>query len=311
MGGVRLALLLLVCTLAACSARTRPPPPVLVKLAANPWDGSRLNAAIARILLSEEVGVDAEVIEIDEQSQWPHLADGGLHATLEVWPSGHGENRKAYVDTGKVEDAGLLGPTGKIGWYVPTYMLTRHPGLTSWEGLKEQGVIDVLKTSETGDKGRFLAGDPTWAQYDADIIENLGLPLKVVFAGSEKALLDELDRAYKRRDAILLYLWVPHSAHALYDLTQVQLPPYSEACYAQRETGGVDCDYPPDKLYKAVWPGLREASPRAHKLIKSLSYTTKDQIALLGMIQSGTTTVDGAARSWIDANRSTWSGWLE
>ena len=50
-----------------------------------------------------------------------------------------------------VVDGGELGITGKIGWYVPTYMLDEHPELATWEGLK--GNADLFATAETRRQG--------------------------------------------------------------------------------------------------------------------------------------------------------------
>jgi glycine betaine/proline transport system substrate-binding protein len=304
----------LLVALVACKSETTETPSntssAVVKLATNPWDGSRLNATIAQILMTEQMGLKVEISEVDEFKQWDPLTNGELHAALEVWPSGHADDYTNYVKTGKVEDAGLLGPTGKIGWYIPTYLLTRYPALASWEGFKDAAIVDIFKTPASGNQGQFLSGDQTWVQYDADIIKNLGLDFKVVFAGTETAMIEELDRAYTKRAPILLYLWVPHSAHAKYDLTAVKLPDYSDACYAKRASGGVDCDYPTDKLYKAFWPGLKNLNPKAYTFLKNFSYTTKDQIGLLGKVNNDKQTVEQAARGWIQANQNVWKAWI-
>ena len=41
-----------------------------------------------------------------------------------------------YIEKQKVvEDGGPIGVVGRIGWYMPTYMVTAHPELATWEGL--------------------------------------------------------------------------------------------------------------------------------------------------------------------------------
>ncbi|HMN27063.1 MAG TPA: glycine betaine ABC transporter substrate-binding protein, partial [Caldilineaceae bacterium] len=227
-----------------------------IKLAANPWSASQLNVAVAKKIIEQKLGAKVEIVEIDENAQWPALAKGDLHATLEVWPSGHAANVAEYIDKQQaVENGGPLGPIGKIGWYMPTYLLEEHPELATWEGFTTPEAAALFATAETGDKGQFLAGDPSWVQYDADIIKNLGMNFQVVTAGSEDALLAALDSAYSRKEPILFYFYKPHSIFARYDLTEVKLPPYSEECYAKAASGGIDCDYPEDVLFKAFWKG--------------------------------------------------------
>jgi glycine betaine/proline transport system substrate-binding protein len=319
---------LLITVLAACAAPLAPQsagpatdasPPAqtsdskpVIKLAENPWSASQLNVAVAKILLEEKLGYQVEVVSIDENAQWPALASGDLHASLEVWPSGHAENVAEYIDKQQlVENGGSLGVVGKIGWYIPTYLLTDHPELATWEGFTTPESAALFATAETGDQGQFLAGDPSWVQYDADIMKNLGIPFQIVNAGSEEAILAALDSANSRQEPIIFYFWTPHSVHAKYDLTEVKLPDYSDECYAKAAEGGVACDYPADNLFKVFWAGLKDAAPDAYSLLQKMNYSTADQISMIAAVELDGKSVDDAARAWIDANETTWSVWLE
>lgn len=280
-------------------------------LVSNPWSASELNVEVARILLSEELGYPVEVISLDENAQWAALAAGDAHASLEVWPSGHAENIAEYIDSqGVVENGGPLGPEGKIGWYTPSYEVEGHPELATWEGFTSPETAALYATAETGDKGQFLAGDPSWVQYDADIMNNLGINFEVVTAGSEEAILAQLDAAYSREDPILFYFWTPHSIHAKYDLTEVQLPDYSDECYAEAESGGVDCDYPADVLFKIFWSGLKDEAPDAYQLLKNMNYSTEDQIQMIAAVELDGKSVEEAARDWLAANETAWQAWI-
>ena len=284
---------------------------VTIKLAVNPWSASELNVAVATILLEEQLGYTVEKVSVAEQAQWPAIAAGELHASLEVWPSGHMANVAEYIEKQKVvENGGPLGPVGRIGWYLPTYLLTAHPDIATAEGLANPDNAALFATAETGDKGQLLFGDPSWVTYEADIIENLGLNFQIVQAGSEEAILSALDAAYSREEPMLFYFWTPHSIHAKYDLTRVALAEYSEECYAKADSGGVDCDYPPDDLFKIFWPGLQEAAPDAYTLLKNMNYTTEDQIGMIAAVELDGAAVEDAARAWVDANEATWSAWL-
>jgi glycine betaine/proline transport system substrate-binding protein len=284
---------------------------ITIKLAENPWSGSQVNVAVAKVLLQDELGYKVEVVTIDENAQWPALASGDLHASLEVWPSGHAENMKQYINEQQVvENIGLLGPVGEIGWFMPTYVLESHPELATWEGFAKPENAKLFATAETGDKGQFLAGDPSWVQYDADIIKNLGFDFEVVTAGSEQAILAALDSANSRKESLLFYFWTPHSIHAKYDLTQVKLPPYSAECYAQAASGGVDCAYPSDELFKIVWKGLKDEAPEAYELLKNFNYTTKDQISMIAAVELDGKSADEAAKAWLAENKAVWEKWL-
>ncbi|MCK9641723.1 MAG: hypothetical protein M0R39_17610, partial [Prolixibacteraceae bacterium] len=72
-----------------------------IKLAVNSWDASKLDADIAKIILEEKMGLKVKLVSIDENAQWPALAKGDVDASLEVWPSGHKNDVKKYIDTDK------------------------------------------------------------------------------------------------------------------------------------------------------------------------------------------------------------------
>lgn len=282
-----------------------------ISLAVNPWNGSAVNVAVAAQLLESELGYTVEIVEIDENAQWAAINTGDISASLEVWPSGHAENVADFIDNGdgNVVNAGLLGPAGRIGWYVPTYMVDEHPELATWEGFKDTELAGLFATAETGDLGQFLGGDPSFVQFDEAIIGNLELPLQVVYAGSEEAILAALDAAYSREEPILIYLWTPHSAHNAYDLTRVALPEYSDEC-AATAPDGVDCDYPADELFKIMSGDLAETAPEAATFISNMSYETSDQVEMLALVETDGLSVEDAAAQWIESHPDTWQAWL-
>src|SRR5690606_10214653 len=119
-----------------------------VSLVANPWPGSYANAHVASSIMESELGVDGEIVQLDENAQWAGLDDGSLDAVLEIWPSGHQDNLETYVEElGTVELLGELGAVGQIGWFVPTYVVEEYPEMATWEGLA--GNEEIFATAET------------------------------------------------------------------------------------------------------------------------------------------------------------------
>lgn len=285
----------------------------VIKLAENPWTGSSVNVYVAKQLLEEKLGYQVEIVSIQETLQWDAVSKGELSAVLEVWPSGevHQKGLQQYVEGDKtVENLGELGVVGKISWYVPKYVVDQYPELATWEGFKKPELARLFATAETGEAGQFLTGDPSWVQYDEEIIKNLGLNLKVVQSGSEQAVLSALDSAYSRKQPILFYLWTPHSAHNKYQLVPVKLPDYTAECYAEANAGKKACDYPKDVLFKIANAKLKETAPEAYQLLKNMSYTDTDQIAMIADVELNGKTPADAAGAWIEKNETVWSKWL-
>ena len=284
-----------------------------INLAINAWVGSAANVAVAKALLEQKLGYTVKTTNIDEYAQFPALANDTLDATLEVWPSGHGADYKKYIAGGNgVIDAGLNGVLGQIGWWIPTYMLTDHPELATWEGLKQDA--SLFQTTESGSAGQILDGDPSFVTYDQPIADNLGLNLKVVYGGSEVAELTALNTAYQKQAPILMYFWTPHWAQKKYALTMIQLPAVSDQCKQIAATGEntnqYNCAYAPDPLYKAFNDKLQTKAPAAFAFLKAFSYTAADQNSI-GLDISNGMTAQAAAQKWIDANPTVWQPWVD
>lgn len=294
---------------AACGGGAANAPKPTIKLAENPWTGAEVNVAVAKNLLESKLGYKVEVVKVDEFAQWSALQKGDLSASLEVWPSGHADDVKNYVDKGLVENIGNLGPIGQIGWFTPTYVVDAHPELKTSDGLKDPANAALFKTAETGDQGQFLEGDPSWTYYDQNIITNLGLDFKVVQAGSEDAMFAAVDAAYQRQQPIMFYYWTPNWAFGKYKLTKIDLPKYTPECYAGAPDS-VACDYPPDVLFKVADPKLKDTAPDAYAFLKAMNYSNDDQIAMIYDVVANKKTADDAAAAWIAANESKWSAWI-
>jgi len=284
-----------------------------IKLAVNPWDGSAVNANVAKVVLESKLGTPTQLVALDENASWVGLDAGDLDANLEIWPSGHAADRKTYIDEKKtVVDIGTLGPKAKIGWYVPSFVTDAHPELKTWEGFKKPELAKLFATAESGDQGQFLMGDPSYVTYDEQIIKNLNLPLKFVVAGSEAALMTAIQQAETDKKPLLLQFWQPHWMPPNTKLTEVKLPDITPDCDASRVAGdgGYACDYPVDVLYKAANAKLESKNKAAFDFLKKFTLTTDQQNEIAQKIESNGEAADAAAKEWVDANPDVVKAWL-
>lgn len=284
-----------------------------ITLAVNPWTGSAVNAYVAQAVIEANLGSAVEIIDIDENATWIGLDDGTIDATLEIWPSGHAADYETYI-TGKktVVDLGKLGPQAKIGWYLPKFVVDQYPALATWEGFKDPELAKLFATAESGDLGQFTMGDPSYVTYDAQIIENLGLPLKYVVAGSEAALLTAIDQSIADQKPLLMQFWKPHWKSARVELVEVALPAITPECEASLASadGLYACDYPIDELYKAANSGLEAKNAAVFKMLSAMQLTTEQQSEIGSFIDGDGMTPADAAKKWVDANPDVWKAWL-
>lgn len=279
-----------------------------INIVANAWTASALNAEIAKQLIESELGYTVEIVAIDENTMFTGLSDGSLDVALKLWPSGVTPDEQAFIDDGSVVDIGELGTIGKIGWFVPSYVIDEHPDLATWEGFADPANAALFATAETGDLGRFLGTDPSYAEYDEAIIANLELPLQVVFSGSEAATVADLDARFAAGEPIVMYWWTPTAAVAKYELVNVTLPEYSAECYA--DTAAIACDYPEDVLVKVASSQLADKAPDVLAFLEAFTITTEDQLGMLPAVEIDGEDAADVAAQWIADNEAVWSTWL-
>lgn len=284
-----------------------------ITIIVNPWTASRLNAEVAKNILENEMGYPVEITEVNENdAMFTGMADGTLDVVLEIWPSGVTDAERSYFDDGSVIDMGVLGAVGKIGWFVPKYVIDDNAALATWEGFKDPETAKLFATAETGDMGRFLGTDPSYSQYDEQIISNLDLPFQVVFSGSEPATVAEVDARVAAEEPIVLYWWTPTAAVAKYDLVNVELPAYTEECGASAAAGdgGVDCDYPEDVIFKAASGLLEDKASDVFEFFEDFTITNDDQLEMLPAVEiDGDEPADVAAK-WVDDHEDAWKAWI-
>ncbi len=318
-GHLAVAGVLLAAVLAACgddsdsSSDGATPSGEAITLAANPWTGSAVNAYVAKVVIEANLETPVEIIDIDENATWVGLDDGTIDAVLEVWPSGHAADYETYI-TGKmtVVDLGKLGPSAKIGWYVPKFVVDAHPELATWEGFMDPELAKLFATAESGDKGQFTMGDPSYVTYDDQIIANLGLPLTYVVAGTEAALLTAIDTSIADQKPVLMQFWKPHWKQLEVELVEVKLPDITPECEASLAAadGLYACDYPVDELYKAANAGLATKNAKVNAMLTKMTLTTEQQSEIAGYVDRDGMTAEEAAKKWVDANPDVWKAWL-
>ena len=148
---------------------------------------------------------------------------------------------------------GSTGNEGIIGWYVPKAFADANPDIltAATDPTVLNKYADQFKTSESGDKGQLLDGDPSFVTNDEAMVENLGLELQGRLLRQRGGLEQGDQGRVRRRQAdprLLLRAQLvqrhgpagPHPAAAVH------------ATAATRDPKKVACDYPPYHLNKIV-----------------------------------------------------------
>lgn len=280
-----------------------------VNIADNPWVGYEADVAVIAYILKNSLGCTVNIKNLNEQVSWQGFPTGDVDVILENW--GHEDLAKQYITDQKAAvDLGPQGNEGVIGWFVPKFYADLHPDILTAD--KDPKVLNKyvadFKTSESGDKGQLLDGDPSFVTNDEALVKNLGLDFKVVYSGSEAASNTAIQSAIQQQKAILAYYYTPNYFSTQVDVVHVPLPPFTPGCDAV--PGDVACDYPPYHLNKVASATFAASGSPAFTLIKNFTWTNDDQNSVAFDIAQNKLSDDDAAKKWVDAHPDVWKAWL-
>jgi glycine betaine/proline transport system substrate-binding protein len=274
-------------------------------LAINPWVGYEANAAVIAYVAKKDLGCTVEKKDLKEEVAWQGFGTGEVDAIVENW--GHPDLKKKYMEQQKTAvSAGETGNKGVIGWYVPPWLAKKHPDITEWKNLDKYAKL--FRTSESGGKGQLLDGDPSFVTNDAALVKNLKLDYKVVYAGSEAALIQAFRKAEAEKTPVLGYFYEPQWLFSELKLVKVNLPEYKDGCDADPEK--VACDYPEYALDKIVSKKFADSGSPAYDLVKNFTWTNEDQNLVAQYIAQDKMSPEKAAEKWVEANREKVDSWL-
>ncbi|MFJ9542795.1 ABC transporter substrate-binding protein [Streptomyces sp. NPDC101225] len=274
-------------------------------LAVNPWVGYAADAAVVGYVAEHEMGCKVVKKDLKAEIGWQGFETGEVDAILENW--GHGDLKKKYIDQQKsAVDLGATGNKGIIGWYIPPWIAKKYPDIVNWKNLNKYA--PHFKTSESGSKGQLLDGDPSYQTNDAALAKNLKLNFKVVYAGSETALIQSFRDAEKNKKWMIGYFYEPQWFFSEVPLVHIDLPPHTAGCDA--DPAKVACDYPVFDLDKIVSTRFARSGSPAYDLVRKFRWTNTDQNTVARYIAVDKMSPEAAAKKWVEANPDKVRTWL-
>ncbi len=294
---------------AALAAAPESKDPIILTI--HDWTGQYLTTHIMGRVL-EELGYNVEYQQADYIAQFAGLESGDLHVAMEMWETTGKQAMEASLATGNTVDLGETGMDAKEEWWYPIYMKEQCPGLPDWKALNE--CAEAFSTPETHPKGRYLGGPVTWAGFDDERAESLGLDYEVVHAGTDAALFAELESAYERKAPFLGWVYAPHWAPAKYEGEWVEFPEYTDECYDDPSWGmnpdmAYDCGKPYGWIKKVAWKGGAEKWPCAYEAVRNFRIENPEMGALIISVDLDGREVDDVVEEWIQNNESRWREW--
>ena len=244
----------------------------------------------------------------DTNSLQVGLANGDTHITMEIWLPNQQEWWDKQIKDGAVISAGKsLDDNWQSAFIVPTYVVEQNPGLKSVFDLPEY--MDLFVTPESNGKALLVSCLAVWncSGHNASQVKAYGLEdvIELQTPGSLADLDAAITGAYEEGEPALFYYWGPTKIAAELDLTRLEEPAYSDACW-EADKG---CGYPLARVLIAVHPSLLQRAPDVVEMLRKWDYTAAAQVAAEGWMSDNDATSEEAAINFLKT-QDVWHDWV-
>lgn len=273
-------------------------------IAMHAWVGFTASSQVVTEL-GEELGCTITQTTLEEGPvTYDAMEAGTIDLIIEDWGGGRWQE---WSDRGAVVEAGENGNVGLIGMYVAPWMVEKYPDITDSKNLNKYATL--FKTADSGGKGAWFEGPTGYTTIGEKMVSANKLNFKVIFSGSEAALVDGFIKAEENKTPFIGYAWQPWILHAkIPNLESGRVnfpaPDWTDPAQASGLT-----DYPATPLIKLMSKKLNDANDPFTSLIKNFKWTNADQNGVAADIDGGMSAKE-AAQKWIAANTATVNSWL-
>ena len=250
-------------------------------IAVHSWVGSVASAAVFAEVARTEYGCTINLIsyENEYETTYSALEKGELDLVLEDWGNGRW---KPWTEKKAFKLLGSNGQEGRIGMYLPEWMVLRYPDITTSSNLNKYSSLFKIKESDT--LGAWYEGPEEWTSIGSKLIESNQLKFKLINFQTEKDLINAFLNADQNQTAFIGYWWTPHFLNAQLPLVRVNFP---ENDWSTTEEANGDTDYPAIVLMKLASNRLMESESPLLNLATNFQWTNEDQNHVAAQIEEG------------------------
>ena len=274
-------------------------------IAMHAWNGYTASAQVVAEVAKKELGCNITQTTLDEgPTTYDAMEAGTIDVVIEDWGGGRW---KEWVDRGAVVEAGLNGNVGLIGMYVAPWMAEKYPDITDSKNLNKYA--SLFKTADSGGKGAWYEGPPGYTTIGEKMVSANKLNFKVIFSGSEAALVDGFTKAEANKTAFIGYAWQPWTLFAKIPNLEKGHVKFPANDWADAATASGLTDYPETPLVKLISKKLNDSNSSFANLVKNFKWTNDDQNSVAADIEGGMKPEE-AAQKWIDAHADQVKAWI-
>jgi len=286
------------------------------------WASATLMAYVDAFILEHGYGCNTEIVPGDTMPTGTSMSERGQpDIAPEFWTNNFKEALERGVSEDRLKLAGQsLSDGGEEGFWVPKYMIEKHPELATIEGVMANA--ELFPHPESRRKFGFYGCPSGWGcqissthLFNALDLESAGF--EYVDPGSGAALAGAIARAYERGQGWIGYYWSPTSVLGKYEMVKVDLAQgnvdeqHFVDCVSQAECADPKpSNYPPSPVWTVTTSAFAARAPQAYEYLATRSFTNANMNSMLAWMEDNQADGDVAMEHFMKNHESLWRAWL-
>jgi len=275
------------------------------------WDSARVVTAVAKFLMENGYGCKVTVVPSASTPALASVAETGQPDILtEIWTNG-APAYKGLIESGKIDQlTEVLSDGGVEAWWVPTYLVEKHPELATLDGI-------LANPKLVGNRFHNCPVGWTCQVINTNIAKAGKLAdhgIEDFIHGSGETLAASIGSAFADKAPWFGYYWAPTSILGKYPMTQVDIGSHSDEiheCNSKKDCATPKVGaYPKSIVTTVVTDTYKAKNAAVTDLMRNLSFTNQQMGEILAWKEDNKASAEEAAVYFLGKYKSTWTGWL-
>ena len=290
-----------------------------VSIAEMSWASAAIAAHVEKIILEKGFGCRAELVPGDTVPTTTAMAERSEpDVAPELWINAAREVIERAVQENRLRIAAkIFSEGGEQGWYVPKYMVERHPELTSLAAVLKRP--DLFPDAESRGKGRFYTCPAGWACQIVN--ENLFRAYRMQDAGfvafdpgSGEGLAAAIAKAHERKEPFFGYYFGPTAVLGRYPMVKLSGIAHDPATWdcmskpncAEPKPNG----FPAGEVIGLVTAKFAERAPEVFAFLQKVAWDNATVNGILAWQDERRTRAEEAAEHFLKTHQDVWTKWV-
>lgn len=277
------------------------------------WASSQVVTGIAQFILTQGYGCTVKMVPSATVPSLASVAETGEpDIVTELWTNGSTVYDQMDADGVITTLADVLSDGGEEGWWVPQYLIDKHPEVATLEG--------ILANPELVG-GRFHQCPEGWGCQRANDSKAIAYGLvdagvEIFQHGSGETLATSIASAFENEEPWFGYYWAPTAILGRYPMVMIDLGEANvdvHNCDSDPECpdrGTAKSAYPPSPVKTVVTADFAKDNPEVADFMSKLTFTNANMNALLAWREENNATTEETAVYFLANNSEEWSGWI-